>query len=182
MPRPRKALVSIEDTPYYHVVSRCVRRAYLCGVDKVTGQSYEHRRTWVEERIRLLSSIFSIDICAYAVMSNHVHIVVGLNSNNNQAWSDKDVRARWASMFKGPLLLQDAINGKALNSFEERRLAELTAEYRRRLGCLSWFMKCLNEPIARQANKEDECTGHFWEGRFKSQALRTEKALSSSSL
>jgi len=91
MPRPRKALVSIDDTPYYHVVSRCVRRAYLCGVDKETGQSYEHRRQWVEERIRLLSSLFSIDICAYAVMSNHLHIVVKLNPNEQSSWSDEAV-------------------------------------------------------------------------------------------
>ena len=38
-------------------------------------------------------------------------------------------------------------------------------------------MKCLNEPIARQANKEDGCTGHFWEARYKSQPLLTEEAL-----
>jgi hypothetical protein len=42
---------------------------------------------------------------------------------------------------------------------------------------VSWFMKCLNEPIAREANKEDNCTGHFWESRFKSQALRSEESL-----
>jgi hypothetical protein len=43
-------------------------------------------------------------------------------------------------------------------------------------GDLSWFMKCLNEPIARQANWEDQCTGHFWESRFKSHPLDTEEA------
>ena len=47
MPTPRKALVSLEDTLYYHCVSRCVRKAFLCGVDHHTGQSYEHRRDWV---------------------------------------------------------------------------------------------------------------------------------------
>jgi hypothetical protein len=45
------------------------------------------------------------------------------------------------------------------------------------LGDLGWFMKCFNEPIARQANKEDGCTGHFWESRYKSQALLSEEAL-----
>mgnify|MGYP001362502162 CR=1 FL=1 len=50
MPKPRKQQVSVEATPYYHCVSRCVRQAFLCGTDSVSGQSYEHRRGWLEER------------------------------------------------------------------------------------------------------------------------------------
>lgn len=57
------------------------------------------------------------------------------------------------------------------------KIFQYAAEFRARLGDLSWFMKCLNEPIARQANREDQCTGHFWESRFKSQPLDTEEAL-----
>ena len=167
----------VSETPYYHITSRCVRRAFLCGVDKDTGNSYEHRRAWIEDRIRVLSSLFSIDICAYAVMSNHYHLVVHLNPRESTRWSDDEVLNRWTALFRGPLLVQRCRAGGPLNAAERDSVRSIAAVYRTRLGSLSWFMKCLNEPIARMANAEDRCTGHFWEARFHSQALRSEQAL-----
>ena len=65
----RKNLVSLGDTPYYHVIARCVRRAWLWGFDEYAKRDYSHRKDWVLERLAQLTSIFSIDVCAYAVMS-----------------------------------------------------------------------------------------------------------------
>ena len=177
MPRARKHLVCVADTPYYHVYSRCVRRAFLCGIDRHTGKSYEHRRAWIEDRLRVLSSLFSINLCAYAVMSNHYHLVVKLNPGESDGWSDDEVLQRWTALFRGPLLVQRYRSGESLSAAERDTVRAIAAVYRDRLGSLSWFMKCLNEPIARQANAEDHCTGHFWEARFHSQPLCSEQAL-----
>ena len=106
MTRPRKVLISLADTPYYHITSRCVRRAFLCGVDHYSGQSYEHRRQWVVDRIRLLSSLFAIDVCAYAVMSNHYHLVLKLCPAQLNDASAEATMDRWCAMSKGPFLVQ----------------------------------------------------------------------------
>ena len=177
MPRPRYAQISLEETPYYHVISRCVRRAFLSGVDRSSGQSYEHRRQWIEDRIRILSSLFAIDVAAYAVMSNHYHIVLKVCPEQSAQWTDQEVLQRWCSLYKGPLLVQKSLAGDQLSQAEQLQVDHFAQLFRKRLKDVSWFMKCLNEPIARQANKEDDCTGHFWESRFKCQPLLTEEAL-----
>ena len=177
MPKARYRQVSVDSTPYYHCISRCVRRAYLCGSDPVSGYNFEHRRQWIVDRIKLLCSVFAVDLCAYAIMSNHYHIVVRINSEQVNAWSDEEVAQRWMKIFRGPLLMHQYLGNADLTRTEHRWVAELFAIWRERLCDLSWFMRCINEPIARLANREDHCSGRFWEGRFKSQALLDERAL-----
>lgn len=179
MTRPRSTLVSLSDTPWYHVVSRCVRRAYLCGEDYFTHQNFDHRRGWIETRIRELASVFAIDVAAYAVMSNHYHIVVRIDADRARVWDDDEVLKRWTQIFTGPAFVQKYLSDvrDTMSDGELSRLGELVSVYRERLHDLSWFMRILNETIARMANAEDNCTGRFWEGRFKSQALLDDQAL-----
>jgi len=180
MPKPRNVQISLQDTPYYHCVTRCVRRSFLCGIDKYSNKSYEHRREWVEKRIHFLASVFAIDVCAYAVMSNHTHVVLHVDSSQAEDWSVEEVIMSWHKLFSGTLLTQRYMdNAKKLNMTDAqiRAVHDTVNVWRKRLRDISWFMRCLNEYIARQANKEDNCTGRFWEGRFKSQALLDEAAI-----
>lgn len=172
----RKNLVSLEDTPYYHVIARCVRRAWLWGVDEYAGKDYSHRKHWVIDRLELLSAIFSVQVCAYAVMSNHYHLVLHVDSAKARGWTCQEVVNRWTRLFRAPSLVARWQSGEALKAECEAAEA-IIEEWRCRLMDVSWFMRCLNEHLARRANAEDECAGRFWEGRFKSQALLDEAGL-----
>ena len=177
MPKPRKQQISLDATPYYHCVSRCVRRAFLCGTDKSTGECYEHRRGWLEEKLLALPQTFAINIAAYAIMSNHYHVVLYIDKKQADEWTDIEVVERWHSLFKGNLFSQKFLRGDTLDSAQRARLQMIIEEWRSRLCDISWFMRILNEAIAREANQEDQCSGRFWEGRFKSQALLDDAAL-----
>jgi REP element-mobilizing transposase RayT len=163
MTLPRSALIDIESTPYYHVMTRCVRRSYLCGTDTETGKDYNHRKHWLITRMKYLANVFAIHISAYAVMSNHYHLVLYVNADLAKGWSDEEVISRWKMIFGST-----KAKVKALPK---------TEILRERLSSISWFMRCLNENIARLSNREDQCQGRFWEGRFKSQALLDEGAV-----
>jgi hypothetical protein len=171
MPIARKCLLREGDAPWVHAIARCVRRAFLCGGE------YDHRRDWVEERLRLLTGVFAAELAAYAVMSNHLHVVVRVDPAVARGWSALDVARRWCAVFdrclpKGP-------DGRVPEAVVQSMAADAAwvEERRARLGSLSWFMRALCEPIARRANRDDGCTGRFWEGRFQSVPLLDQAAL-----
>ena len=177
MTNPRHTLVSLEDTNWYHCVARCVRRAFLCGYDAHSGKDFEHRRGWLRERMLQLADIFALDVAAYAVMSNHFHVVVHIDRERAMQWSADEVLRRWLRLFKGPALVSRFMAGEPLDDAELAAVDNIVSTYRGRLHDLSWFMRTLNEHIARMANAEDGVSGRFWEGRFKSQALLDDQAL-----
>ena len=137
MPRPRRTQISIEDTPWYHAVSRCVRKAWLTGVDPNTGQSYEHRREWVESQLLKLGAIFAIDIAAYAVMSNHLHLVLRIDIELANSWTDREVVEQWHLLFKGTELTQRFAKGELVEEVNLTLLRHSIAQYRSRLSDIS---------------------------------------------
>jgi len=144
----------------------------LCGRDPLTDRDHSHRKATIEARILELGSVFAVGVYGYAVMSNHLHVVLSVLPDHAHEWSQGEVVERWLRLF--PSSNKERI--------EDRRAAMLgdadrIAECRLRLSDLSWFMRCLNEYLARQFNAEDDCSGRFWEGRFKCQALLNERAL-----
>jgi len=177
MPQARKRLVSTEVTPFYHVITRCVRRHRLCGADPLTGRDYSDRKQQIKDRLALLAEVFAIDVCAYAILSNHYHLVVHIDEQAALEWSPMEVAQRWTRLFTGPVLVRAFVAGQALTEAQRNVVDKQIREYRERLCSLSWFMKSLNEPIARKANQEDNVTGHFWQARFFSQALLDEAAV-----
>lgn len=172
MTRPRSELIDRDIGGFYHIVSRCVRRARLTGKDPTTGKDFSHRRCWIEARLLALTNVFAVDVLGYAVMSNHYHIVIHYRPRAGKQLPDKDVARRWLTVFppKPGDDLDESIDTLAENT-------ERISVLRERLSDLSWYMRCLNAPIARRSNIEDECTGRFWEGRFHSKALPDERAV-----
>ncbi len=114
----RKRQVSLVDTKYYHCISRCVRRAFLCGEDHFTVNSYAHRRGWVEEILLMLAKVFCIDACAYAVISNHTHLVLYVDDKKANRLNNKAIVICWHKLCKGILLTQKYVQSEKLSKVE----------------------------------------------------------------
>ena len=152
MTRARDSLIDLSATPYYHVISRCVRRAYLCGDDKLTGKNFNHRRQWLIDRVKLLSSVFSIDIAAYAIMSNHYHLVLRVNREAALAWSTDEVIERWYRLYHGNPMVDLYLRGQIEDECRLQRIEEYAEQWRQRLYDISWFMRNLNETRIQHAS------------------------------
>jgi hypothetical protein len=150
----------------------------LCGREKRSGKDYSHRKQWIRDRLEELAGIFGLDVLGFSVMSNHLHVIVRTRPDVVKTWSDDEVAVRWWRLF--PQRRNGDRSPAQPTEFEMnviRNDSDGLAEKRRRLTEISWFMRCLAEPIARRGNKEDEVTGRFWEGRFRAQPLLDETAI-----
>jgi REP element-mobilizing transposase RayT len=162
---PRYKYVKKGEEGVYHTWSKTVRRAFLFGYDPVSKRDYSYRKIWIVEHLKFLASIFAIDVCAFAVMINHLHTILRTLPSLADGWSDYEVASRWVRLHPNKSIHPDIQIQGLLQS------PELIQEIRLKLSDLSVFMKRLNEYIARRANKEDEMTGAFFDRRFRSRAL-----------
>jgi hypothetical protein len=164
----RRKLLGGERQAVFHCWTRCVRRAFLCGRDSRTRKDYSHRRDWIVRREEQLAGLFAIDIEFRAELSSHLHLVLRTLPRVARRWSAHEVARRWLTSTKLAKCRSDD-----LPQPDPQRVEQLAKDkkkidkLRRRLSSVSWFMGLLCENIARRANAEDDCTGRFWESRFR---------------
>jgi hypothetical protein len=114
-----------------------------------------------------LASVFGVDCLTYTVLSNHLHVVLRSRPDAVATWSGDDVARRWLKLFPKRRLDDGSPDEPTREDVKMiTGQAERLAEVRRRLSDVSWWMRCTAENIARRANREDECSGRFWEGRY----------------
>jgi hypothetical protein len=99
MTQARSLLVPAYAHGIYHCISRCVRRAWLCGRDPVSGVDHAHRRPWVEDRLARLAGVYTVTDCSCAAMSEHLHVVVEMPANTAADWSAETVAERWLGLY-----------------------------------------------------------------------------------
>ena len=172
MTTARRRLVDPAVTRWYHCISRCVRRAFLLGEDGLTN-----RKAWIQNRLQELCQVFSISVAGFSILDSHLHVLARLDPEVAKTWSDEEVAKRWGKLYPPRNRRREKL--PISEKWLQKRVKDpkWIAKTRERLQSLSWFMKCLKEPLARLANREDDCDGAFFASRFKSIAILDEMAL-----
>jgi hypothetical protein len=174
----RKKLLDPRSIQVVHCWARCVRRAFLCGLDPLTGKDYTFRRRQIVRQEKLLARLFAIDIAFHAEMSNHLHLILRNRPDIAATWSAEEVVRRWLSITKLTRNFDHRIVEPSAAEVERQaRDPERVATLRLRLSSISHFMAALDENTARRCNRQDGCTGRFWEARFGCRVLVDESAI-----
>ena len=133
-----RATILSDQEAIYHCVSRCVRRAYLCGFDKLTGKNFDHRKGWVRNRLEFLSKVFTIEVLSYALMSTHAHMILRTRPDILEKLTKEQVAYRWLKLYprRGrPDERSDEPSKEQIASIVND--TELIAKLRKRMGSLS---------------------------------------------
>ena len=183
----RSEVFSADEIAIVHVMARVVRRCMLMGYDSVTGKNYDHRKRWIEGELKRLSACFGIDLLVFAIMSNHLHLILRSRPDVVQSWDNKEVALRWLQLCpvrkrrSKKRQQQEQLVGVQQPSEAELNTilnnAKRLEEIRSRLSDISWWMRLICQRIAQWANAEEEEQGKFWQSRFKAVRLLDEESL-----
>ncbi len=173
--KTRSEIVSYDEVGVYHCWNRVVRRRHLFGMDGVTGKDFSYRKEWVRERFRQLAGVMAIDVLDYAILDNHLHIILRNRPDVVRTWSDEEVARRW--WFVCPMRRNEDGTTPAPKPCEIGLLLPDVNEFRRRLSDISWMMRLACQTIAWRANREDDVDGRFFAKRFDCKRLKTWEAV-----
>jgi REP element-mobilizing transposase RayT len=164
MTYPRSRTISKTEDGRYHVISKTVRGAYLLTSNDV----YDYRKMWILDKMIFLANIFYVGTISYALMDNHMHIVLETKYQIADKAPDEDIAFRWLYLHPMRKIKEGespAPTRKEINEFiSDKKRVKIHREKLRDISC---YMQELNQSIARRANKEDNVSGRFWQGRFK---------------
>ena len=167
----RNKIVNEEEVGVYLITNRCVRRAFLMGRDLQSGKMLDSRRGWIEDWLESLSKVMLVDVLDFTVLSNHYHLVLRNRPDLLSELSDEECARRLAILYPGVTCLE-GLSDNACPLRATEMLSDSQFERKKtRLASISAFMAIWQEAVAKRANLEDECTGHFWEDRFHSVKL-----------
>ena len=176
--------ISLKVSADYHVTSRCTRSLHLLVPEEASdlpeGAVPEHpdgRKNLLLDRLRFLSGVMAIDVSAFSVMGNHLHIALRTRIEEALAWSDEQVVDLWRILHPHRDRRQ-----KPRETTAEDRAADLAdrhfvRECRRKLRDVSQFMKELKQFVAQEINKLEGVPGQLWAGRFKAKRIEDPAAL-----
>jgi Protein of unknown function (DUF2972) len=90
----REQLFTPDEIVTVNVMNRAVRRCFLMGYDQYSGRNSDYRKDWIEQRIEHLAKYFSIDLLAYSILSNHLHLVLRQRPDIVKSWDNTEVARR----------------------------------------------------------------------------------------
>ena len=179
MARPNRSdLISPDESCIVHVFSRVVRRCFLLGDDPLTGKNYDHRKVWIEDMLKHHASYFASDLLCFSLLSTHFHLILKSQPEIVKTWSSREVARRWLMLCpkrKAPDGSPAEPKETEINSIVND--AVKLKQIRSRLSDISWWMRLLCQKIAVRANKEDQISGRFFQGRFKGVKIIDESGL-----
>ena len=172
MSKPRREVFDSDVVGVYHCFNQAVQQRFLFGKDTLSGKDYSYRKADVRNQFRELAGVMAVEVLDFAILDNHLHLVLRNRPDIVETWSDKEVAERWYRVCP-PRRNEDG-SVPDPKPCEIALLMPDVEKYREQLSDISWMMRLASQRIARRANKEDETKGHFFAERFKSERLETE--------